>query len=118
MLEKVLKISKSLDDEKVGVSFQMPKGLKEEVDHLCDKNGIKLTTFFNSLAQVAIEESKGNYESREIMFQRLANQRIALLSELIANLESLPDYALDEKRLSEIQDSKIEINQLRSELKR
>ena len=66
MINKVLKMSKSLDDEKVGVSFQMPKSLKNEVDKLCEENGIKLTTFFNSLAQVALDEHKEqavNYSS-------------------------------------------------------
>ena len=60
MLDKVLQMSKSIDDEKAGVSFQMPKSLKIEIDQLCEINGIKLTTFFNSLAQVAIDEYREN----------------------------------------------------------
>jgi len=81
MLEKVLQMSKSIDDEKVGVSFQMPKSLKIEIDKLCEKNGIKLTTFFNSLSQVAIEELNGKGDLMRSEGQRLADARIKHINE-------------------------------------
>jgi len=91
MLKKVLQISKSVDDEKVGVSFQMPKGLKMGIDKLCAKNGIKLTTFFNSLAQVALDELQGVQDMKQTEFKRLATEKIEILNERITRFNKDPD---------------------------
>ena len=84
MISEVLRISKSIDDEKVGVSFQMPKTLKNEVDAFCSENDIKLTTFFNSLTQVAIDEFKGKGDLKLIEAKRLAKERLDILNRMIS----------------------------------
>ena len=108
MLDKVLQISKSVDDEKVGVSFQMPKTLKKEIDNLCTKNGIKLTTFFNALAQTAIEEMNGKGDLQKIEGQRLADERVKHLNALIdghgLDIENAIDVITERNRLIELFD--------------
>ena len=83
MLDEVLRISKSVDDEKVGISFQMPKSLKKEVDVFCSEHDIKLTTFFNSLTQVALDELKGKGDLKLIEARKLAKDRLDVLNSLI-----------------------------------
>ena len=91
MVGKVLQKSKIVDEEKVGVSFQMPKSLKHEVDQICEEHGIKLTTFFNSLAQVAVDELKGKGDLVWLEGRRLASKEIANLEELIKMGPSDPE---------------------------
>lgn len=108
MIEKVLQMSKSVDDEKVGVSFQMPKGLKKAIDKLCEKNGIKLTTFFNSLSQVAIEESNGKGDLQKIEARRLADERVKHLNQLIdghnLDMDNAVEVITERNRLIELFD--------------
>jgi len=108
MLEKVLQISKSVDDEKVGVSFQMPKTLKKEIDNLCLSNGIKLTTFFNSLAQVAVDEINGRGSLIEIEGRRLADERVKHLTDLLDSGrfdgDDIVDIITERNRLIELFD--------------
>lgn len=108
MLDKVLQMSKSVDDEKVGVSFQMPKSLKKAIDKLCEKNGIKLTTFFNSLSQVAIEELNGKGDLQKIEGHRLANERVKHLNLVIdghgLDMDNAVDIITERNRLVELFD--------------
>ncbi len=108
MLNKVLQMSKSIDDEKVGVSFQMPKSLKVEIDQLCERNGIKLTTFFNSLSQVAIEELNGKGDLQKIEGQRLAAERLRYLNAMIdghdLDMDNAVDIITERNRLIELFD--------------
>ena len=108
MIDKVLQMSKSVDEEKVGVSFQMPKSLKKEIDEICIRNGIKLTTFFNSLAQVAIDEMNGKGELKMIEGRRLAKERVEHLNRLIEEdnvySENIVEVFSERDRLVEIFD--------------
>ena len=110
MIEKVLQMSKSVDDEKVGVSFQMPKSLKDKIDKLCEKNSIKLTTFFNSLAQVAIDEHYANMSN----YDRLRAEEIELELWLEnfggGDPEEMAEYHHNKAQLTDI---KIALNKIR-----
>ena len=108
MVGKVLQKSKIVDEEKVGVSFQMPKSLKQEVDKVCEEHGIKLTTFFNSLAQVAIDELKGKGDLVWLEGRRLASKEVANLEERIkfgpSDAEEYHRLVSEVSRLKEIYD--------------
>lgn len=72
MLSKAINIARGTSEEKVGVSFQMPKPLKESLDALCKKNDITLTSLFIALAQVAIDEDKnGDISEHTKMYNEL-----------------------------------------------
>ena len=86
-LNKALVKAKRNDEEKVGLNIKIPISLKNEFDELCKNNGVSMTAMMLSLIEVAIEESRGEYDAREAMFIKLSNDKIALLEELIAKLE-------------------------------
>ena len=83
MVNKVLQKSKLMDEEKVGISFQMPKSLKKQIDKVCEDNDIKLTTFFNSLAQYAIDELQEKGDLIYLEGRRLASERVSHLKDYI-----------------------------------
>ena len=81
---------------------------KKAIDKLCEKNGIKLTTFFNSLSQVAIEESNGKGDLQKIEARRLADERVKHLNQLIdghnLDMDNAVDIITERNRLVELFD--------------
>ena len=114
MLRKVLSKAKTVEEEKVGVSFQIPKTLKKEFDILCAKHNVTITSMLQSLIEVAISEDKGEKDYFEIEALLNLNSKIVNLQNKIngyyyidehGNKELDIDYAIEVRmRLSGMQD--------------
>lgn len=71
MIKQILEIAKFSDDEKIGVSFQMPKSLKSDLEQYCKEHNIKMTTFFNAMAQIVLSNDNYSLECQRLLQLRL-----------------------------------------------
>jgi len=58
MLKSALDFARGNEDEKVGLSVQLPKRLKEEFETLCKANSVSMASVMQGLIHVAIKENK------------------------------------------------------------
>ena len=56
MYKSALLKSKSINELKIGLSVQVPKGLKDEFESICKENNVSMSSMLLSLIYVVVEE--------------------------------------------------------------
>jgi len=100
MLKSALDYAKGNEDEKVGLSVQLPKRLKEEFEILCKANSVSMASVMQGLIHVAIKENKEgslckkNYS--EIVSLNIDKDNLAELIKPYVSIYSRSKYEMTE----------------------